>query len=703
MISRIKLIRLLTLLMMLFGMIAPSAKAHNILTEPSLKVLIPMGGGYENLAADFLSLIIPKAQNKSVNILVLPIAYSSNADLISNEERTQNMHEAEIRRGEIERACAIQAPAGISCNILLAPIFTRTDAKRFELSGFSPEEINAVFILGGDQVIAMQVIQDTSLEKSLETLYESGVPIGGTSAGAGIESIHMLAGYQPDFSETNSLDFGAVAIDQTKQRGLSFGLSNAVIDQHFFQRGRLGRLLNAIALPDRPHLGIGVDAFTGAEIINHNKIQNVFGKYTLAILDAQTYHAADAAQYRSDRHILSIRNVLVHLLAPGSFSFDLNTKRHSLSKPAEKQERSFEKLVLPPSAGPLMISSRLSGGLIGNSVLNRFINLSGGQNARILIVLSGFQNTNEMEELAQVYQDAISVKSDVIIVDDKQKTPLQIPSSFSGILLIGQDQSLIQTPLLAPINDAWAGGLPFLAIDAGAAVVGSYYSAHPPSPDDEDAAENATQQSFIAGTTRIQPGLGMLQIQFEPRLLENNRWGRLFSLAYSQPKVLTFGIPDNTAIELTHRGAQVLGENGVVSLDLRKALLDKGNNQAFVIANGMLDVFAPQDWIVPENADIHAAPVRAATPILPSPTQSPTTIPPTETLAPTIAVTATAATPTRETRWNPPKTTRPTPIPPDAPPVTDAGLLQLMILFAVVAVIVVLIGIWLNLDRANLR
>lgn len=704
MVFRIPMKRLLMLMMMLFSLLAPSAKAHDFAQEPALKMLIPMGGGYENLAADFLARIIPKAQGNSVVIWVLPIAYSSNPDQISPEERAKNLQDAEIRRSEIEKACSVLAPTGTSCNIFLAPIFTRPDAEDFEISSISQDAPNAVYILGGDQTIAMKVIQDTPLERALESLYESGVPIGGTSAGAGIESLHMLAGYQPGFSESNSLDFGAIAIDHTIQRGLSFGLANAVIDQHFFQRGRLGRLLNAIALPGSPHLGIGIDAFTGAEIIHHNKIQNVFGKYTIAILDAQTYHAADAAQYRSGRHILSIRNVLVHLIAPGNFSYDLNTKRHSLGKPSETIERSFEKLSLPPSAGPLLISSRLTGNLKDSPVLNRFVNLSGGQNARIMIVLSGFQETKTMEQLAQAYQAAIPAKTEIFPFNGAQERPIQINSRYSGILLIGEDQSLVQTSLLLSIKDAWLRGLPLLAIDAGAAIVGSDYSAHPPTPDREDAAKAATQQSFIAGNTRIQPGLGLLEVNFEPRLFENNRWGRLFSIAYSRSKLLAFGIPDNSAIEIMPRGAQALGENALICLDLRRALFDQGNNQAYVIANGLLDSFAPQDWIVPEYADIRAAPIRAATPILLSPTSAQKVITPTETPTPTSTISATLAPATQEgMRWIPQKTNRPTPIPPDAPPVTDALLLQLMILFAVVAVIVVLIGVWLNLDRTNLR
>lgn len=100
----------------------------------------------------------------------------------------------------------------------------------------------------------------------------------------------------------------------------------------------------------------------------------------------------------------------------------------------------------------------------------------------------------------------------------------------------------------------------------------------------------------------ITPALGLLDITVEPRVLADNRWGRLFALAYTQPTTVAFGIADNAALMITTDGATVVGDNVVVGLDLRLATLALGSNQAFVIANGLLDVFAPGDalWSLPE-------------------------------------------------------------------------------------------------------
>lgn len=71
----------------------------------------------------------------------------------------------------------------------------------------------------------------------------------------------MLAGYSPNFATECSLRKGAADLWQRdSQRGLALGVEGVVIDQHLFQRGRLGRLLEAIVHPDAPRVGLGADA-----------------------------------------------------------------------------------------------------------------------------------------------------------------------------------------------------------------------------------------------------------------------------------------------------------------------------------------------------------------------------------------------------------------------------------------------------------
>ena len=200
--------------------------------------------------------------------------------------------------------------------------------------------------------------------------------------------------------------------------------------------------------------------------------------------------------------------------------------------------------------------------------------------------------------------------------------------------------------LLDAVKTAWSRGLPLLADNGGAAIVGSSFSAHGPTPLDADEAERAAQKSFLRGTTNIARGLGLLDIMIEPQLLNDNRWGRLFSLAYAAPDTIAFGLTQNTALEITPDGARTIGDNVIFALDLRKATLDLGTNDGFVIVNGLLDVFTPGDSVAPSVADVRSALARVPTPILPTntPTLTPTA---TATNTPTPVVPTITSTPTR--------------------------------------------------------
>ena len=105
--------------------------------------------------------------------------------------------------------------------------------------------------------------------------------------------------------------------------------------------------------------------------------------------------------------------------------------------------------------------------------------------------------------------------------------------------------------------------MPVLADNALAPLLGAFYSAHGPTPKDAEQAEIATQKSFRQGGTQIEPGLGLLDITVEPQLLNDNRWGRFFSLAYTHPERLAIGLTRDTALEIGPQGREVIGENVV--------------------------------------------------------------------------------------------------------------------------------------------
>ncbi len=613
--------------------------------------LAPIGGGYADVYAGYCARVAPLARENQIHILVLAMTYSSNAESITEAERTVNLRDAEERRYQVEQACQRAAVAGVTSKAVLAPIFTRSDALDAEaVTQYFPDNLTAIFFVGGDQKVAMQVIANTPLEMALQSAYERGVVIGGTSAGGGLQAATMLADYNPNFAADNALNFGAPEIWNTAERhGLPFAVQLAILDQHFQQRARIGRLLNAIALPDVPHVGIGVDAYTGLWVANETRLQDVFGLYVVTVLDAETYHAAQGVRYVGEEHTLSVRNVLVHLLAPGDFSYDLQTRQHSLQAPLPTISRSFNDLRTPSGAGMLFLGGDLSRQKAEHPAVQQFLQAAGGEQAYVQVLAIGYPSERSALSAANDYLSGLGVKGEAVAL--MPGGTLVLSPQVTGILVLGKDQSLAQAADLTGVVQAWQSGKPLLLDNAAAALAGSFYSAHEPTPREAEEAEVATQRSFLAGRTKVQPGLGLLPACFEPQVLNDNRVGRMFSLAYMHPDLLTVALMQGAALVVDAEGAQVVGENAAWVLDLRFATLALGENEGFVVANGLLDVFVDGERLEVRTVEEAAQLAPQPTPqiVLATATAQPTAtiaLPPTETAQPLPTATNAGVQPT---------------------------------------------------------
>jgi cyanophycinase len=581
-----------------------------------------------------------------VHILVLATPYSTNADHISEGERTQNLKDAEERRIQTEGACQRNIPEGstLICKVELLPIFTQEDAKDPANLAYFTDDVSMIFILGGDQETGIGAIIHTPVEDRINELHEMGTIIAGTSAGAAMQSKVMIADLSTGYGVDDGLFAGAAEIwNSEDKRGFSFAIQNAVVDQHFFQRARIGRLLNVIAQPDIPNIGVGVDAYTGV-VSNNEVLSDVFGLYAVAIFDAETYHAADAVKYvtidPNRPPIMSFRNIVYHLLAPGDVTYDLNTHTSSLANPEPTLERSFDSLTLPAGAGPLILSGDLIDNLENSAVLNEFKAIAG---ENIFIIATGYPSGRSAETAIKKYTEALGMDVQSVYVEDQ---PVEIPEGTSAVLVIGKNQSKVKPEALAALKDFWLAGNPVMADNAAMPMFGAFYAPHEPTPDDSELEELATQKSFWQGRTKIAEGLGWLNITLEPQIIADKRFGRLTSLAYNHPELLAFGINKDTAILFNADGAKTIGDNGIFVFDFRKATLQLGTNEGFTVANAMLDVFVPGDLIQPEFADMNARFDPAPTPVLPTQipeatvTVAPSPIPlpmATETAAPTVA------------------------------------------------------------------
>jgi cyanophycinase-like exopeptidase len=384
-----------------------------------------------------------------------------------------------------------------------------------------------------------------------------------------------------------------------------------------------------------------VDAYTGV-VIKDETLRDVFGLYTVTILDAQTYHAADSVRYvtfdEKRPPLISVRNVLLHLISPGDFSYDLKTRAFSFGAPAPQTLQRTLDLSVPPGAGALFLSGDLSETLKTSPILDRFVQISGGKNAVIVVMSEGGASTAANERFAKKYADALAARGAQTFIWTPDQNGIYhstLPAHTTAILFAGKDASKMRPP--AFLKEAWLEGKPILADNAAAPLFGAFYSAHGPTPADSEQEEIAVQRSFWQGRTVIQPGLGWVNVTLEPQLTADLRFGRLFSLAYNHPELPAIGLNQNTALEITAEGARVLGENGIFVLDTRHAQRTLGTNEGFVIANAMLDVFAPGETLQFEPADVNAVYQPQPTPLLPSPEPTATRIP-TVTVTPLSAV-----------------------------------------------------------------
>src|SRR5215213_6701347 len=296
---------------------------------------VPIGSGYSSVTLQlFARQAVQHDTDGTVEILVIPITFATNAFSISNGERQQNLTLADNRRGLIENACnAVKLP-NQACHAVLAPVLVREDAFLPDNLALFPSELDGMYILGGDQTIAMQVVANTPFEANMAAAFNNGAVVSGNSAGAAVESLNMIGGYTGNNGPENGLQQGSVDLwlGQTPgHRGLSFGLPNGLLDQHVLQRGRIGRLINAVWTTKL--LGIGADADTAAPIVDERTMPDVVGRSAAFVVDIKTY--GSRGRYAGPTNSLAISRVATHVIPQGGFGYNLATRQPLVNNQAQ--------------------------------------------------------------------------------------------------------------------------------------------------------------------------------------------------------------------------------------------------------------------------------------------------------------------------------------------------------------------------------
>jgi cyanophycinase len=169
-----------------------------------------------------------------------------------------------------------------------------------------------VFLTGGNQLKLSAIVAGTRFGDEVRAAHARGATVGGTSAGASVLAEHMVAFGAP----------GATPKQRMSQLAVGLGLVQAaVIDQHFTQRNRFGRLLSIVA-QSPSLLGIGIDEDTAAIFADGHL--EVAGRGAVTIVDGGRV-LTDA--FRARRHEpLLVSGAVLHSLPDGA-CFDLSERQ----------------------------------------------------------------------------------------------------------------------------------------------------------------------------------------------------------------------------------------------------------------------------------------------------------------------------------------------------------------------------------------
>ena len=257
--------------------------------------IVPIGGAEEkDDSPRILQRFIDVSGGDNANVVIIPTA-SRQADTGERYERIFN---------------DLGAASAVALNFE-----TREDGHRADWLQ-RIERASAIFFTGGNQLRLSTILGGTPAAKLIRGRNADGVTVGGTSAGASILSEHMIA-----FG-----DEGSSPRADSVRLAPGLGLTNRfIIDQHFRQRDRLGRLVAALAFNPFA-VGIGLDEDTAAFIGPDNTLE-VEGSGAVTVVDADGAEFSSMAQVDEGEPVCLI-GLKVHFLVAGA-TFNLHTRKAS--------------------------------------------------------------------------------------------------------------------------------------------------------------------------------------------------------------------------------------------------------------------------------------------------------------------------------------------------------------------------------------
>ncbi|MAG93273.1 MAG: cyanophycinase [Planctomycetaceae bacterium] len=467
--------------------------------------LVVCGGG--KLPDAVLDRFVELAGAEKARLVVIPTA-SERADEADLDSYAKDWRDRGFRSVAVLHTCDRVVADSNEC---IAPLETAT----------------AVWFVGGQQSRIAKAYVGTRVERELYALLNRGGVIGGTSAGAAIQSRLMIAFGNPE---------------ATLMQGLNL-LPGAVIDQHFKVRKRQPRL-TAVLAKHPGYFGLGVDERTG--LVVRGRWMQVVGESSVTVCLSKSA-TRPALQYE----------------IPAGKAVDLTALRRAAIARAAP--------TFPPKStgrphverGSLMI---VGGGRMTAEMWQRFVELAGGSQARIVIVPTAVERPR-LEDRPDVreFQEAGAKTVTILHTTDRSEADrdafIEPLRQATGVWFGGGRQWRIvdayeRTASWKAFHDVLRRGGVIGGSSAGTTIQGEYLVRGNPLGNRDMMAEG-----YERGFTFL-PGSAIDQ-----HFSQRRRQRDMQALKQTSPQLLGIGIDESTAIVVQKTTADVIGKNDVYFYD----------------------------------------------------------------------------------------------------------------------------------------
>ncbi len=421
------------------------------------------------------------------------------------------------------------------------------------------KEATAVWFLGGQQSRLAAAYQGTTFEAELKKLLERGGVVGGTSAGAAIQSRVMIASGK---SEPNI------------QTGLDL-LPGAIIDQHFTQRNRQPRL--RLAVKQHPEcVGLGIDEGTALIVgtergrmspADHGRTIRVVGSGEVTVILAASANKPMKEYRVNEGRLLDL----------------VQLRRAARSRLANFPAESAGVPNLPN--GSLVI---VGGGAMPDEIVAKILELAGGPQAKIVALPTAHTPERAGREGKPRYFVKAGAKNITILrargpEDSARPEAIQALKEADCVWFGGGRQwrfvdAYAGTPALELFHDVLRRGGVIAGSSAGASIQGEYLARADAITNRLIMAEGYEQGfNFLPGTA------------IDQHFAQRNRFDDLGRLVSTYPQYLGIGIDEATAIVVRGQTAEVIGRNQVHFFNAKETDDDQAPYESLA-AGGLYDL-----------------------------------------------------------------------------------------------------------------